>query len=155
MSWSSLVAVAYSSRASSHWQNTVLESVIGNEVGKVEAVCEISSVIAVHGDILWCLQWKSFVDVLEKDGACSAKLTNELLVVLADVDVGGAVGEVVLVLVLGYKTLAQSRTVGLEEGYTPCLLSTRSVSVDSRKVVLAQPEVRGLVFCQNGGHSKY
>jgi hypothetical protein len=68
-------------RASAGSQDTKL--VVGL---RVQAIGQVTSVIAKDCNILRSFQWQSIVDVLQKDDASSSKFPDELLVVAANID---------------------------------------------------------------------
>ena len=57
---------------------------------------QVTGIVTEDTDVLRSLQRQSVVLVLEQDDTCRTKLTDQFLVVVADIDVGfGVVGEVV------------------------------------------------------------
>lgn len=80
-----------STRAATRSKHAVFVVVAGQK-----SVCQVTSIVTEDTDVLRSLQRQSVVLILEQDDTCRSKLTDQFLVVAADIDVGfGVVGEVV------------------------------------------------------------
>lgn len=102
---------------------------------EIKSVHHVSCVVAEYSHRLWCFQGESDADVLQEYGAGRSQFTNELVVVITNVDIGRAQGELVVVRwevgVQGRFLAVNGRVLVLPEEKVRCH-DTHDHVVDSR-----------------------
>jgi hypothetical protein len=120
-----------------------------DQVGKVEAVSDFTSVIPKDGDVARIFQWQSVVDVLQEDRSGAGEFADEFGMVVTDVNVRWAVGEVVTVGRLFPRALGSWRAA-VDGGDIRVLFQAEITGHDSEAHIVQTADIKTAIVDAGG-----